>query len=486
MNGVFLRPGDEVELVDTQTGRRQFDVLEDERDFDTSEIERKVTAPDSNRRILEEYLRHAREHEQKYGRFPKTLIFAVNDLPHVSHADELVRILRGLIGRGDEFVAKITGSPTVDRPLQQIRKYRNRDEPAIAVTVDMLTTGVDIPRIEALLFLRPAKSRILFEQMLGRGTRKCLDISKTHFVVFDAVGVLEYFKNASAFTVDPPDKPSRSIADVIAAIDNNQDREYNTRVFVKRLQRIAKEVTSAGRDLFAAYIPAGDIGGFAQRLPDLLEEDLIGTMAVLKNHGFLELLENYPRPPKTFVVATGVEDTVTSAYRFRTADGRELRPTDYIQAFERYVRENPDQIEALSILLKRPRDFDTRALTELRRKLAEAPERFTEPNLRKAYQKELADIIALVRHAALGEPFVLPEERAARALKKVKSGHSFTPPQEQWLRMIQDHLASSLLIEKEQFDTIPFSRHGGWKRANEDFNNKLEPLLPQINYAAIT
>lgn len=171
MNGLFLKEGEQVGLVDPGTGAEQLDLLEDERQFDTTQIEREVTAPDSNRKIVEELKKFALEHEARYGRFPKTLIFAVNDLPHTSHADQLVRLCREVFGRGEAFAQKITGSRNVDRPLQRIREFRNRPQPSIVVTVDMLSTGVDIPDLEFLVFLRPVKSRILFEQMLGRGTR---------------------------------------------------------------------------------------------------------------------------------------------------------------------------------------------------------------------------------------------------------------------------------------------------------------------------
>ena len=56
--------------------------------------------------------------------------------------------------------------------LQAIREFRNRPEPGVVVSVDLMSTGVDIPDLEYPVFLRPIKSRILFEQMLGRGTRK--------------------------------------------------------------------------------------------------------------------------------------------------------------------------------------------------------------------------------------------------------------------------------------------------------------------------
>jgi type I restriction enzyme R subunit len=72
MSGVFLQEGEEVGLVDPETGSEQLDRLEDQRQFDTTEIERKVTAPDSNRKIIEEIKKYALEHEQRYGRFPKT------------------------------------------------------------------------------------------------------------------------------------------------------------------------------------------------------------------------------------------------------------------------------------------------------------------------------------------------------------------------------------------------------------------------------
>ncbi len=209
---LFLTEGEQVGVIDPVSGKEQLDQVEDERQFETTEIEQKVTAPDSNRKILEEIKRYALEHQERYGRFPKTLIFAVNDLPHTSHADNLVEIARDVFGQGDSFVQKITGR--VDRPLQRIREFRNRPEPHVVVSVDMLTTGVDIPDLEYIVFLRPVKSRILFEQMLGRGTRKGEKFSdKSHFTVFDCFDgtLLEYFRKATAITAEPPEKEVRTI-----------------------------------------------------------------------------------------------------------------------------------------------------------------------------------------------------------------------------------------------------------------------------------
>jgi type I restriction enzyme R subunit len=392
-------------------------------------------------------------------------------------------MLREEFGKGDAFVQKITGSPNVDRPLQRIREFRNRPNPGIVVTVDMLSTGVDIPRLENILFLRPVKSRILFEQMLGRGTRRCDEIHKTHFTVFDVLGVLEYFRKASAFTADPPSKATRAIREIIEAIHNNRDRDYNLGVLMKRLLRISRSVSSEGRTQFAALLSGEDLSDFARSLPQRLERNWSKTMSLLRNGVLLDYLDNYPRAPRTFIVAEGVEDLVVSEHLFKTADGQELKPEDYLIAFERFVKENPDRIEAIRILLNRPAEFRTEHLRELRAKLAARPERFTEPNLRRAYQNALADIISIVRHAALREPLLAAQERVGRAMARVRAGRTFTPEQEGWLELIQAHLAENLVIEQADFSAIPFSRRGAWGPANAAFDGKLEALLNQINMA---
>jgi type I restriction enzyme R subunit len=481
MKGFFLKPGEEVKLVDPESGKEVFDVLEDERKYDSTDLERKATAPDRNRKIVQEFKKYALDFERDYGRFPKTLFFAIHDLPHTSHADMLVEMLREEFGRGDGFVQKITGSPTVDRPLQRIREFRNRPEPAIAVTVDMLTTGVDIPKLENLVFVRPVKSRILFEQMLGRGTRRADDIHKSYFTVFDSVEVIEYFKNASDFTADPPDKPTRSVKELVDAIYGNKDREYNVKCLVRRLQRVEKNVSEEGREMFDSIIPDGDISSFAAFLPIKLKTNWAETMRILRDDRFLELMEDYPRAKQPFLVAEGQEDTIESQLIFRTLDGKEYKPDEYIATFEKFVKANPDHIDAIKILLDKPSNFTTKELNELRAKLSKRPERFTEDNLRRAYHNALADIVGIVRHAANGDPLIPPEEKVDKAIAMLKKNTKFTEEQEKWLALIRNHLVANLIVEQKDFSYPPFSRHGAWKKANEVFDGKLPELLKKIN-----
>jgi len=484
MHGHFLREGEEVGLRNTATGQLRFEQMEDERQLPPESLERDWTAPDRDRRIVDEIARFLETEETETKRFPKTLVFADNDLAHRSHADQLVEILRERLRRGDDFVQKITGSPSVDRPLQRIRQFRNRPQPGVVVTVDLLSTGVDIPWLEAIVFLRTVKSRILFEQMLGRGTRRCEPIHKTHFTVFDAVGVLEYFRDASEFTFEAPAKPTRPVKEIVQSIADNQDRAYNVRLLVRRLQRVDKNITAQGRLLFGPFIPDGDLGVFARSLGDRLESDRPGTMRILEDPRFQELMVAYPRPKPIFLIAEAAEDSVVSEAAFRTTDGRLLKPEEYLQAFHRYITENPEHVEAIRILHERPRDWGTQALDELRRGLARQPEGFSDADLRRAYHHALADIISMVHNADRGDPLMSAEQRVDAALRRLAGERKFTEPQHRWLSLIRRHLIANLAIARGDFELIEFEQAGGtWSRVDRDFDGSLEDLLARLNEA---
>jgi len=488
INGVFLEEGEEIGLRDRNTGQLTFDTLEDQRELPPPEIETEWTAPDRNRKIVKELAKYLLEQETQLGHFPKTLIFAQNDLPHVSHSDQLVDMLRNEFSRGDDFVQKITGSPTVDRPLQKIREFRNRANPVIVVTVDMLSTGVDVPKIENIVFLRPVKSRILFEQMMGRGTRLCREISKTHFTVFDCFGgtLLEYFRQATSITAEAPLKPSRTIREIVHSISNNEDRNYNIKVLTKRLLRISKDIIQSSRMDFT-YLLGDDIADFANVLADKLNKDWTKTIALLQDERFLKLCEHYQRAVRKVIIADSAVDTVTSEVVFRTYDDSALKPDEYLKLFETFVKDNPNHIEALEILLNRPKDFHTKELKQLREILATRPEnfidKFTEINLRKAYNNELADIISIIKSAAKGQKLLTAKDRISKAIIKVKAKHSFTEPQLKWLDLIKRHLIENLLIEKEDITALPiFTREGiNYRKLNKIFDNQLDAILAELN-----
>ena len=487
INGAFLKEGELVGEVDTETGIEQLDELEDEREFSANEIEQKITSPDSTKKIITAIKKYTDQHEKEFKRFPKMLIFAVNDLPHISHADEVVRTCKEVYGRGDDFVMKITGSPTVDRPLQKIRQFRNRPEPKIVVTVDMLTTGVDIPAIEMIVFMRMVKSRILWVQMLGRGTRLCPEIYKDKFTIIDCFdgGLIEYFKNTTDFDVKLQ-KETIPLSEIIERIYDNRDREYNTNRLIKRLRRIEKNIGTEAREAFSKYIPDGDMKSFADTLKYNIENNFIEIMNLLRNKDFQDLLENYPKPKKVFFRGYDIVDTVKDEVMFRVGSDYQ-KPGDYLKLFEEFVKQNAEQIEAIEILLSRPSKWNTDVLEDLRDKLRKSdfPERDLQRGYELVYKKPLADIISIVKHALNNDvPIMTAQERVENVMKKIIEKHSLNEDQINWLSYIREHLIKNLAISQEDFEIMPiFERQGGLTKARQIFGDDLERLIREINEA---
>jgi type I restriction enzyme R subunit len=491
LGGVFLKEGEVVEVVDPETGMSKIDLLEDERGFQTTDLEKVVTSPDSNAKIIAQLKHYAEQHEQEYGRFPKTLIFAVNDLPHTSHADQLVTLARDAFGRGEDFAQKITGR--VDKPLRRIREFRNRPNPGIAVTVDLLSTGVDIPDLEFIVLTRPIQSRILFEQIIGRGTRKGEKYpDKSHFTVFDCFdgSLLKYFRDSTGVTSEKPVEPTRKLEEIIEDIWQRKDFAYNVSCLTKRLHRVAKQMSGEAQEQFAEYIPDGDVASYAKHIADSLKQDFTGTMKLLRHKPFQHLLINYPRPPKTFIKAIGHVDDVSSEWLIRDREGNEYKPDDYITAFAQFVGENRDTIEAFRILLEKPKHWRAEVLKDLRQKLAASPFNFTPDKLQKAHErsfhKAMVDLISMVKHAADAKnPLLTADERATAAVATVTAGMELTPQQQGWMERIREVVAKNLTIEEEDFDNQPALSHmGGWGAARKAFGeDELRQLIQDLNEA---
>src|ERR1035437_8980103 len=149
------------------------------------------------------------------------------------------------------------------------------------------------------------------------------------------------------------------------------------------------------------------------------------VMELLRDEEFQELLVNYERAKKTFLVGYEVEDDVGSWSMFKAEDRSDLKPEDYLLAFSQFIKRNEDEIQAIAILLNKPGEWNTKALNELRLKLKES--KFYETSLQKAhkivYHKDIVDIISMVKHAANEtEPLLSPEERVSKAILKVTQG----------------------------------------------------------------
>jgi type I restriction enzyme R subunit len=134
-------------------------------------------------------------------RLGKTIVFAKNQ----EHADFIAKRFNANYPHyKGEFARVITFKTEYAQSL--IDSFSNKDKaPHIAVSVDMLDTGIDIPEVVNLVFFKLVRSKTKFWQMLGRGTRLCPDLfgpgkDKDFFYLFDYCQNLEYFSQNMATT----------------------------------------------------------------------------------------------------------------------------------------------------------------------------------------------------------------------------------------------------------------------------------------------
>jgi type I restriction enzyme R subunit len=241
-------------------------------------------------------------------------------------------------------------------------------------------------------------------------------------------------------------------------------------------------MSGEAREKFAMFIPDGDIGKFASELPKKLKEDFSVTMKILRDPGFQKLLVNYPRAKRQFFVGYEIQDEVSSE---KLILGE--KPEDYLNSFMRFVKENSEDILAIKILLEKPKDWNTTALNELRERLTinKFPEKYLQEAHKLVYNKSLADIISMVKHAAKKEePIYTAEERVAIAFEKVIAGKSYNYEQLKWLALIKEHLIQNLSIDEDDFKEAPvFEQKGGWKKAQMVFGkDELKKLIEEINF----
>ena len=203
--GIHFDPGETPVLYDPETGEiKNGAVLADELDFDLKDFNKTIITESFNRAVLEEIAKDFDPTERLQG---KMLIFAAND----QHADLIVRLLREIYDgiAPAAAIRKITGTienGSREKIQEAVQRFKNEQYPSIVVTVDLLTTGIDVPEITTLVFLRQVKSRILFEQMLGRATRLCPAIHKEAFDIYDPIGTyttLEPLSNMRPVVANP-------------------------------------------------------------------------------------------------------------------------------------------------------------------------------------------------------------------------------------------------------------------------------------------
>ena len=224
----------------------------------------------------------------------------------------------------------------------------------------------------------------------------------------------------------------------------------------------------------------------AKSLPEIFES-FTSVMELLRNEQFQKLLVDYERAKKVFLVGYEVKDDVSSMILFEAEGRYGLQPVDYLLAFSEFVKRKENEIAAIAILLNKPKEWNTKALNELKQKLKES--NYDEANLQKAhkivYQKDTIDIISMVKHAAKDtEPLLSTEERVNQAIAKVISGKELNDEQQKWMEYIKEHLKQNMTLDEEDLKELPvFTDRGGFTKFKKVFANEYDKIIDEINNA---
>ncbi len=208
----FLRDGIHYnDLSDEQRRQLEEDLGEEEAKRTTiagKDIGRKIFSEDTDRIILENLINNGIK-DATGSLVGKTIIFAQRQ----DHAEHLEKLFCKLYPQYGAKVCKVIHNaiPHVDTLIKEFKKPGN--DFRIAISVDMLDTGIDVPEVVNLVFAKPVKSWVKFWQMIGRGTRLSPNLfgqgkHKAEFLIFDHYGNFDFFEQEYE---EPEDKGGKSL-----------------------------------------------------------------------------------------------------------------------------------------------------------------------------------------------------------------------------------------------------------------------------------
>jgi type I restriction enzyme R subunit len=507
---------------------------EEDLTYDPGDLDRRVVAKDQIRTIIRTF-RDRLPVDIFPGRkeVPKTLIFAKDD----SHAEDIVEIIRDEFGRGNSFCQKITYKVTDAKPEDLIQAFRNQYEPRIAVTVDMVATGTDIKPIEIVMFMRAVKSRLLFEQMKGRGVR-IIDpndlravsgedaIAKTHFVIVDCVGITE-----TKLTDTQPLERKRTVS-LKALLEHVAMGGTDEAVLSSLASRLARLDRQCGPEEQARVVEVsggvslGELCGAivdgldadhqiaeARRVFEVPEGSEPTELQVAQAAEFLlkeavkplatkpelrALLVDLKRELEQVIDEVSVDELLEAGASEEAREKARALVTD----FEQFIAANRDEIDALQFFYAQP--YGKRLSFNDIKALAEAikapPRSWTPERLWRAYellerdkvrgasgQRLLTDMVSLLRFATHKDGELVPygeqvRERFANWLaQQGNRGRPFSGEQLSWLAMMRDHIATSLEIQLDDLDYAPFVEAGGLGKAVQVFGSGLREVIGELN-----
>ncbi|HDR4867130.1 TPA: type I restriction-modification system endonuclease [Bacillus cereus] len=478
--GITFNEGDIAEFINSKTGEIESKKLPDELNYDVTEFNKRVENIEFNKSVASMIAE-----DIPLTTPGKTLVFAASNI----HADNMVMFLKQAykdLGEDiqDNDIMKITGE--IKNHNNAIRRFRNEERPKIVVTVDLLTTGIDVEDIINIVFLRAIKSRVLYEQMLGRATRKSKKFIKEKFYIYDAVGVYDILNSVTNMkpVVTNPNRSIKQVLEDTLTAPTVKEFETNRRELVAKLNRKLIHLNDSQEKEINSIFYLEDVNAWVKNL----DKDDQSTI-VEKETTINELLYYFSQN----VDATGGiliskhKDEVREATRGYGKGNQ--KPEDYIQSFANFVKEEENRINALTIAITAPENLTKQDLKEIQLHLRNNT--YTDQQLNSAYSTKnkvdlVSDIISFIRQVALGSPLESTETRVKRAMKRIKEGYDWTDNQIKWLNVIEKQLIANIVLgptAEQALNRPAFRDLGGLRRAQITFKDiNLDDLIRKINY----
>ncbi len=538
--GGTIWQGEYVERREKLSRKKRWELQDENENYTANQLDKEIVNPNQIRLIIKTFKEHLPEifpyRLTESGEFeiPKTLIFAKTD----SHADDIINIVREEFGEGNSFCKKITYRNKDENPKLVLAQFRNDYFPRIAVTVDMIATGTDVKPLECLLFMRDVRSRNYFEQMKGRGTRiitlddlrkvtPSAKYTKDHFVIVDAVGVTKSIKSDSRPLEKKPGVPLKDLLGAIAV--GNRDEDLFSSL-ANRLSRLEKQVTEQEKQQFSEKAEGKSIKQVVNELlqaynPDVLDDlkakvetELIGESPMAKEEKFNKLhdelkekaaevfngelnlfIDNVRRAHEQTIDITNPDTLLNKGW---AADSKE-KAENLVADFKVWIAQHQDEITALQIFYSQPirrRELNYKMIQEVLEKLKLERPLLAPMQVWRAYEQlekatgspksELIALVSLLRRISGIDSSLIDYSNKVDLnfrdwiLKKNAGQHNrFTEQQMQWLRMIKDHIATSIHLDADDLDYTPFDAEGGKGKMWQLFGEGMNDIINELNEA---
>lgn len=539
--GATIEKGEYIERREKLSRKKRWEMQDENETYGANQLDRDVVNPNQIRLIVKtfkEMLPDIFKNEKRFdadGKFevPKSLIFAKTD----SHADDIINIVREEFAEGNDFCKKITYNNKDEDPKSVLAQFRNDYYPRIAVTVDMIATGTDVKPLECLLFMRDVRSRNYFEQMKGRGTRVIpLDdlkkvspsakFTKDHFVIVDAVGVTKSCKTDSRPLEKKPGVPLKDLLGAIAV--GNRDEDLFSSL-ANRLARLEQQITEQEKNEFRERTNGKALNIVIKELlnaynPDVIEElkakvetELPSESPVKKEEAFNKLhdelkekaaevftgelnnfIEHVRRAHEQAIDITNPDELISKGW---ATDSKEKAET-LVKDFKAWIEQHKNEIVALQICYSQPvrrRELTFKMIDEVVNKILLEKPALAPMQVWRAYEQlekvngspksNLTALVALVRkitgidNTLTGYDKTVDKNFQEWVFKKQAGATKFNEEQMQWLRMIKDHIATSIHLDTDDLDYTPFDAEGGKGKMYQLFGEKMDEIINELNEA---